>query len=584
MRRSLLAAALWGGLSSVAAAQSAEATPDAYLRAADLYDAILGAGDMDQLLRRHTAGAEQVAPEALTSGTTATMSPAPSGEVQPAWLEGIALPDLPVRWHPRLVDLLEACRNDAGTRGVVRALHARSNRYAPMIRRKLRDAGLPEDLLFVAMVESGFDPTIRSPAGAIGLWQFVKTTGNDYGLTVTPFLDERMHAERATDAAIAFFKDLHARLGSWDLSLAAFNMGYGGVLRSVRKYNTNDFWRLTEVEAGLPFETVNYVAKVLAYAVVGRNPERFGLTNVSPAPFEDVAYVEVPPGVSLERLARGTGFDAALLATYNPQLVKGRVPADATGWQIRVPVDRRDDLVQRLVRMNAPPHRTYVMRFGEQLEDVATMFGSSVSALRRLNKLSPEDVIGVGFSLLVPDVEPKAVPVAELPVVTIPDADVVVAGRRQVFHRASGRESCEEIARFFGVTLDELRAWNHVDTSAMLQSGMYLQLFVAEDLDLSRAIVLTPSEVRPLVLGSEEFFAFHEGLRDRVRVRYRMQRGDTIDKLAERFELSVGSIFRINQFGRERALQVDDEIVLYVPKDAVKHLPQATQDSPAVEN
>jgi membrane-bound lytic murein transglycosylase D len=437
-----------------------------------------------------------------------------------------------------------------------------------MIRRKLHDAGLPEDLLFVAMVESGFDPTIRSPAGALGLWQFVKTTGTDYGLTITPLLDERMHAERATDGAIAFLKDLHGRLGSWDLSLAAFNMGYGGVLRSIRKYNSNDFWRLTELEAGLPYETVNYVTKVLAYAVVGRNPELFGLSNVTRVPTEEVAFVEVPPGVSLERLAHGTGFDAALLAAYNPQLVKGRVPADAVGWQIRVPADRREELVDRLVRMNAPPHRTYVMRFGEQLADVATMFSSSVTALRRLNKLVPEDAIGVGFSLLVPDVEPKLPPVAEPPVIAIPDAETIATGRRQVFYRATGHENCDEIAHFFDVTVDELRAWNHIDTSATLQAGMYVQLFVSEDLDLSRAVVLQASEVRPLVLESEEFFAFHEGLRDRVRVLYRMKSGDTIDKVAERFELSVGSIFRINQFGRERTLRVDDEIVLYVPSSA----------------
>lgn len=582
MRRSLLTAALWGGLSSVASAQTTEpAEPDAYLRAADLYDAILGASDMDDLLRRHAPAQAEATPDALSSSAATPRGPLRSSEVAPAWLEGVALPDLPVRWHQRVVDLLEACRSDPGMRAVVRSLHARSNRYAPMIRRKLHDAGLPEDLLFVAMVESGFDPTIRSPAGAVGLWQFVKTTGNDYGLTVNSLLDERMHAERATDAAIAFFKDLHGRLGSWDLSLAAFNMGYGGVLRSVRKYNTNDFWRLTEVEAGLPYETVNYVAKVLAYAVVGRNPERFGLSNVTPATYEDVAFVEVPPGVSLERLANGTGFDAALLATHNPQLLKGRIPADAVGWQIRVPADRRDDLVQRLIRMNAPPHRTYVMRFGEQLDDVATMFGSSVSALRRLNKLTPEDTLGVGFSLLVPDVEPKPVPVTEPPVVTIPEADLSLPARRQVFHRASGRETCEQIAHFFGVTLDELRAWNHIDTSALLQSGMYLQLFVAENFDVSRAVVLTPEEVRALVLESEEFFAFHEGLRDRVRVRYRMRRGDTVDKLAERYELSVGSIFRINQFGRERTLAVDDEIVLYVPKEAAARL---QQDTPAVEN
>jgi len=581
MRRSLLTAALWGGLSSVAAAQTADPDPNAYIRASDLYDAILGAGDMDGLLGRHDPAPSQAAPDALVSQAPAHIAPSRVPEIAPAWLEGVALPDLPVRWHPRLVELLTACRDDPGTRSVARALHSRSNRFAPMIRRKLHDAGLPEDLLFVAMVESGFDPTVRSPAGALGLWQFVKTTGTDYGLTITPYLDERMHAERATDGAIAFLKDLRARLGSWDLALAAYNMGYGGVLRSIRKYNSNDFWRLTELEAGLPFETVNYVTKVVAYAVIGRNPELFGLANATRVPTEEVALVEVPPGMSLERLARGTGFDARLLATYNPHLVKGRVPADAVGWQIRVPANRRDELVERLVRMNAPPHRVYVMRFGEQLSDIATMFSTSVTALRRLNKLAPDEAIGVGFSLLVPDVEPKVPPAAEPPVVAIPDVETILTDRRQVFYRATGRESCDEVARFFGVTLDELRAWNHVDTSATLQPDMYLQLFVANELDLSRAVVLQATEVRPLILESEEFFAFHEGLRDRVRVLYRMRPGDTVDKVAERYDLSVGSIFRINQFGRERTLQVNDEIVLYVPTEAAARL---TADTTVAHN
>lgn len=570
MRRSLLAAALWGGMTSTAAAQLSE-SPEAYLRASDLYDSILGASDMDDLLMRRRATVDEAPPTAVTSESVTAAAPfSASPEAAPAWLEGVDLPELPVRWHRRLVELLTACRDDPGTNAVVRSLHARSNRYAPMIRRKLRDAGLPEDLLFVAMVESGFTPSIRSPAGAVGLWQFVKTTGKEYGLNVTPFIDERMHAERSTEAAIAFFKDLHGRLGSWDLSLAAFNMGYGGILRSVRKYNTNDFWRLTDLEAALPHETVNYVTKVLAYAVVGRNPERFGLTNVTPAPFEDVAMLEVPPGVTLDRLARGTGLDGALLASLNPQLLKGRIPTDADGWHVRVPADRRDELVQRLVRMDAPPHRTYVMRFGEQLDDVAAMFGSSVAALRRLNKLTPADTLGVGFLVLVPDVDPKPAPETAPPVVTVPDLTVVVPHRRQVFHSASGRETCSEIASFFGVSLDELRTWNHIDTSAALQSGMVLQLFVDEELDLSRAMVLLPEQVRAIELGSDDFFAFHEGQRDRVRVRYRIKRGDTLDKLAERFELSVGSIFRINQFGRERELQVDDEIVLYVPTESAQ--------------
>src|SRR5690606_11780873 len=144
---------------------------------------------------------------------------------------------------------------------------------------------------------SGFEPTVRSRAGAAGMWQFVQGTAAEFGLGQSHWVDERLDPERSTRAAAAYLGRLHARFGSWELALAGYNMGYGALLRAMRKYNTNDVWELSRVEAGLPFETSHYVSKILACAVVMRNPERFGLSESDKLPALDAAYVEVGGGI-----------------------------------------------------------------------------------------------------------------------------------------------------------------------------------------------------------------------------------------------------------------------------------------------
>ena len=138
---------------------------------------------------------------------------------------------------------------------MMRGWWSRYGRFGEMIDEVLEEAGMPRDLRCVAMAESGFDPTARSRAGAAGMWQFVRGTGAEFGLDHTHWVDERLDPERATRAAAAYLGRLHARFGSWELALAGYNMGYGALLRSMRKYNTNDFWELSRIEAGLPFET-----------------------------------------------------------------------------------------------------------------------------------------------------------------------------------------------------------------------------------------------------------------------------------------------------------------------------------------
>ena len=494
----------------------------------------------------------------------ATTGPAP----ELTWVRELVMPDIPVRWDERLLNALEYYRSDPKGQALVRGLFARQSLYAPMIREKLRAAKLPEDLLYVAMVESGFNTAAHSGVGATGLWQLMPAPATQYGVEMTHWVDARRDPERCTDAALRFFQDVYSELGSWPLSLAAFNMGHGALLRSIRKYNSNDYWLLASLEAGLPYETVAYVTRVMAYAVIGRNQARFGVADVQPAAPLETVQIELPGGISLSKIAKAAGMEVSALATLNPELKKTRLPPDVKLWPVHLPKERAARFREKWAATGPllPPHRRHILRLGERLSDVADLYGTTASKLLRLNDLSDGSEPRPGDKLIVPDVEPSARPLATEPTpVGVPGETFVYADRKRVFYRVVHGDHLDEIARFFHVTPEEIRRWNRVASDAKLQRGMFLQLYVPREAELTQTLVLSPSEVRTLVVGSEEFFNFHETQQNRVRLRYKVKPGDTLRSLAERFELSVGSIARINQFDRGKKLVADSEIIIYAP-------------------
>jgi membrane-bound lytic murein transglycosylase D len=507
-------------------------------------------------------------PPSLTSAAPAARKGPPvSTRNRLDWLEGLALPDLPVRWDDRLIRLLDHYRNDPRAKASMRGLLTRKGRYISLLRAKLRAAQLPEDLVYVAMVESAYDPRARSEAGALGMWQLMTAPASGYGLEMTRWVDERASVSRSTDAAIDYLRDLREDLGSWPLALAAFNMGHSALLRSMQKYNTNDFWLLSALEAGLPFETVTYVAKISAFAIIGRNPGRFGLGDVVPDAPTDTLDVALPGGTSLARIARVAGVDVERLAELNPELKKARLPPDEKSWDVHVPRDRAARLKEKWASSQVmPAHRVHALRLGERLSDVADRYGTTTAKLRALNDLSEASEVRAGFKLRVPDVDPIARPEPELPTVGVLGDRFVYADRKRVFYRAAEGDELSEIAQFFRVSVDEILLWNRIAHASRLQRGMFLQLFVPEDADLSQTLVLTPNEVRTLTVGSEEFFNFHETQQNRTRIRYRVKPGDTLKSLSQRFDLSIGSLARINQFSRDTKLTPDSEIIVYVAK------------------
>jgi membrane-bound lytic murein transglycosylase D len=246
--------------------------------------------------------------------------------------------DLPADRNDRVdffIEFLITERNDE-----MREWFARAGKYGPLIREQLREAGLPEDIFYLAMIESGLDPNAYSVAKAAGIWQFIAETGQRYGLEVSSYVDERRDPVKATPAAIRYLMEMHDRFDSWFLASAGYNTGENRVGRIMRETYGSErgpesaYWGIA---AKLPRETRDYVPLMLAAAHIAKNADTYGLADVE---FEEpLSYdeVRVPRGVSLADVARAAGVDEAAVKELNPHLVRGQTPPDRD-WDVRVPV------------------------------------------------------------------------------------------------------------------------------------------------------------------------------------------------------------------------------------------------------
>ena len=514
-----------------------------------------------------------------------TAPPVPDGSKDQAWLTKLDMPDLPLRWDDRVVRYLEFFRDDPRGKATFARLLARSGRWRDMMRRALRKKGLPEDLVWIAMVESGFEQIARSPAGAAGLWQFMPETAKIYGLSIDRWVDQRLDAPLATDAAADFLADLHRRFGSWELALAAYNMGYAGLTSVVRRYNTNDFWSLARTEGTLPWETTLYVPKILAAAVVAHNLGAFGLGDVQLDAPAETDEVTVPPGTPLALVAQVVGGTVKELEALNPELRSGRTPPPGEGdaaFPVKVPRGKGGVAAQALgkARRDQAPLDRYVVRFGETLEQVAASHKTTAARIVELNGITPGEAVRGGTVLIVPKVDasappppapPSGLPPAPPPPagarqsVVVPADVFVYPDRKRVFYRVQVADTLEQIAAALHVGADDLDRWNDVDPGARLQEGMTLQAYVPLDADLSRVVVVPEGDVRVLPIGSDEFFASLERDRGFRRVTVRAKAGDTLESIGKHFDVPVKTMERVNRRGRSEALQPGQTVVVYVP-------------------
>jgi membrane-bound lytic murein transglycosylase D len=492
------------------------------------------------------------------------------------WMAKLELPDLPVRWNQQTVEYLRYFKDDPRGQRMIAAWLNRMGRYEQRLRAILAEVGVPEDLVYVAMIESGFDPSAQSPVGAAGMWQFMEPTGRVYGLATDYWIDDRLDFERSGYAAATYLADLKARFGTWELALAAYNGGYGLVVQSIRANNTNNYWALTEIENALPRQTANYVPKILAAAIVGHNREAFGVAG-SEAPRLDLVEVKVPAGTRIEDLAKALEVDADLLEEVNAVYLRARVPPEGGPAPVRIPRAAHQRFTS-LTEIASPEQRwtTYTVKLGDDLDSIASAHGITQKQLRKINAIHDSGEIKGGVVLVVPvgsgpdsSSGPAASPAP--PLVAVPPLKIP-AGKRLVFFRITRASSATNIATSFGVAWSEIVAWNDLDPAARLVDGQMLQILVPSSFDASAAGVTVSEvkQVRHVVRGTAAHLDALLADRELIRRGYKIGKGDSLKKIAKQFDLSLGSLARINGVPRSHEFKLGEVIVVYVSRAKVR--------------
>jgi len=270
----------------------------------------------------------------------------------------------------------------------------RSGKYMPMIAKVFNQEGLPEELGYLALLESEFVVNTTSRNGAVGLWQFIATTARRYGLRIDEWIDERRDPVKSTRAAAAYLKDLHNYYGRWYLATAAYNAGPGNVDKALQQSGAKDFWHI-KPKAQLTEETRNFVPKFVAISLIAMNPSQYGLNDVSYAAPLDYEEVELKTPMKLAAVAQSVEADIQDLKSLNPALLRDATPPRDSDFRIKLPVGKASVLLAKAIE-KAPAEKdteptrvvTHEVKRGETLFSIARYYGLEVRALMEFNGLT----------------------------------------------------------------------------------------------------------------------------------------------------------------------------------------------------
>ncbi len=384
--------------------------------------------------------------------------------------------------------------------------YQRSGLYREMMLKKLEAAGLPSQLSWLPLVESGYKVKAYSRASAVGLWQFISSTGQRYGLTRDYWIEERMDPEKSTDAAIGYLTDLHDMFGDWPKALAAYNCGEGRVARLQRSNPSQylDFWDLYSM---LPRETRRYVPRFFATLMIVQDPAKYGVVlPQASAPLPDWNHVQIDKALKLEQLDAQLNLPKGSLQALNSELRRGATPKGP--YQLKVPIDRQTTIVAAIeaIPVWSPPQPAYAthrVRRGETLSHIARRYGTSINAIMRSNNLRSANRIWPGQRLKVPTSRGGAI------------ASAATFNPVSGTHTVRRGDSLYSIARRYSTTVDRIRRDNKLSSNT-IHPGQNLKVTAGSRSDLKR---------------------------------YTVKKGDTPGGIASRHGVSLSALLRGNGLG-----------------------------------
>jgi len=387
--------------------------------------------------------------------------------------------DIPIAQNSRVLAYVELFQGRL--REFIQDGLSRGTQYLPMIQNVFRAEGLPLDLAYIPIIESGFKPNAVSKAKAKGPWQFMKATALENGLHHDWYIDERSDPEKATLAAAKYLKTLNKLFdGDWNLVLAAYNGGPGRVQRAMKRSGKDDFWELSQSSRYLPRETREYVPLILAAIIVAKNPVQYGFEIVTqtPVPYDKVT---VPRAIDLRRVAEWTGTSIDEIQSLNPQLRRWTTPVKYPTFELKVPSGTADKFQTRLA--DATPAdlnalKWYTVRNGETLITIARKLGVSRTDLAEANGLSTKARVRGGQELIIPRApatllasrtdRPAPAVLASRPVsgiATIPDAPA--HAQSTIVYRVKRGDTLFSIAELFDTTVAKIKSWNKLNGNAL---------------------------------------------------------------------------------------------------------------------
>ncbi|MCL2690118.1 MAG: LysM peptidoglycan-binding domain-containing protein [Chitinispirillia bacterium] len=453
--------------------------------------------------------------------------------------------DVPVVWNERVrraTLFFMRTRKGAFDRWLTRAGY-----YLPVMEQMFADSGLPRNLAYLPIIESGFNPHATSHARAAGIWQFIPSTGRAYGLRQNYWIDERRDPLKSTEAAIRYLRKLYRDFGDWHLALAAYNCGENGLARTMRRDNAISYWELKT----LPKETFNYVPLYLGSLIIAKNPDVFDFTFPSENIF-DPDIVIVNDCIELSTIAKGIEVPLDTLRRMNPHILHWCTPPDMKNVNLYLPkgkAEAYETFYSELPDDKKTRFYRYQIQSGDNMIAIARRFRVPVDALRDINRMK-NNQLTAGRFLIIPIPVNESAPEALTAILNSEQPGrPIPQNSRQIIYQVRPGDNISRIARLFGVTVRDIQSWNNMSSSQHLRAGQRLTIYQPQRGQTANRQTASQNENNT---GSTQT------------IMYTVKAGDNLWRISTTFGVTVDSIRKNNNLSEESTIKPGD--VLTIPR------------------